>query len=137
MKYREEQGDLFTVDPKYVLAHCISQDVTATRNIMARIIEPYLRIGKAIRFSDVRVVYNLVTKEFVNQQCRWSYLLDYYENLKRCLYDLSSQMIKNNEQFLAIPKIGCGLDRADWKIVKTMIRDAFKNTDIEILVRYI
>jgi hypothetical protein len=35
---------------------------------------------------------------------------------------------------LAIPYIGCGLDRLNWDEVKDVIEDVFEDTDVEILV---
>ena len=36
-----------------------------------------------------------------------------------------------------MPKIGCGLDRLDWELVKQIIEKIFKETDIEIKIFYI
>ena len=33
-----------------------------------------------------------------------------------------------------MPKIGCGIDGLDWTAVKMIIKQVFKNTDIDILV---
>ncbi len=38
---------------------------------------------------------------------------------------------------LAIPKIGCGLDRLCWKIVKNIIIDKLCKKGIEVVVYYI
>lgn len=35
---------------------------------------------------------------------------------------------------LAMPRIGCGLDRLEWAKVKKIIKATFANTDVEILV---
>ena len=35
---------------------------------------------------------------------------------------------------LAIPKIGCGIDGLDWRIVSDMIQEVFEDTKIEVLV---
>lgn len=35
---------------------------------------------------------------------------------------------------LAMPKIGCGIDRLDWDKVQEIIKDVFRNTDVEILI---
>ena len=35
---------------------------------------------------------------------------------------------------IAMPLLGCGLDRLNWDIVKYHIKQVFKDTDIEILV---
>lgn len=38
---------------------------------------------------------------------------------------------------LAMPKIGCGLDRLNWDDVSYLIQDIFKDIDIEIRVYYL
>ena len=35
---------------------------------------------------------------------------------------------------LAMPKIGCGLDRLDWDEVYDIICEVFEDTDVEILI---
>ena len=50
------------------------------------------------------------------------------------LYDMKKLYEKNGVSKLAMPKIGCGLDKLDWKDVKQQIMYCFQDTDIEILV---
>jgi hypothetical protein len=40
-------------------------------------------------------------------------------------------------KYLAMPKIGCGLDKLDWNRVSDMIREIFSDLDIEIMVCYL
>lgn len=40
-------------------------------------------------------------------------------------------------KYLGLPKIGCGLDRLQWGKVREIIKEEFKNLDIEIEVRYL
>ncbi len=35
---------------------------------------------------------------------------------------------------IAMPMIGCGLDKLKWDDVSKIIKDVFKDTDVEILV---
>jgi len=35
---------------------------------------------------------------------------------------------------IAMPKIGCGFDKLKWEDVSEIIKDVFKDTDVEILV---
>ena len=42
-----------------------------------------------------------------------------------------------NIKKLAMPKIGCGLDRLQWSKVRENIKEAFKDIDIEIVVKYL
>ena len=52
---------------------------------------------------------------------------------------MKTHMEKNNITKLAMPRIGCGLDKLDWSIVKNLISDVFKNYngDISIKICYI
>ena len=46
-------------------------------------------------------------------------------------------MLQNGESKLALPKIGCSLDRGKWAEVSEIIKDVFKDTDFEIVVCYL
>lgn len=43
-------------------------------------------------------------------------------------------MKKQGIRQLAIPKIGCGLDKLDWRIVKSILERTFYGMDVQILV---
>ena len=45
--------------------------------------------------------------------------------------------IKYNIRYLAMPKIGCGLDKLQWSKVREIIKDEFKDVDIQIEIRYL
>lgn len=38
---------------------------------------------------------------------------------------------------LAMPKIGCGLDRLEWADVRDIIKEVFGGMDIEVIVRFL
>ena len=42
--------------------------------------------------------------------------------------------MKNNIKKIAMPVIGCGLDRLNWADVSEQIKSVFTDTDVEILV---
>lgn len=44
---------------------------------------------------------------------------------------------KLNIKYLDLPKIGCGLDRLSQAKVREIIKEEFKDLDIEIEVRYL
>ena len=60
------------------------------------------------------------------------------DNLAKSLERLKSSIKGgfNNINKLAMPKIGCGLDRLQWGEVSQMIKDVFQNMDIEIRIYY-
>ncbi|MHA1336687.1 MAG: hypothetical protein ACTSPW_13255 [Promethearchaeota archaeon] len=105
---------------------------------MAKEIAPHLKLGRAIRYEkEGNIIYNLVTKEKVWQKANSEYKNLYYKNLKNSLIDLKNQMLKNNEKFLAMPRIGSGLDGGNWEEIKTLIQNIFRDSNIKIEIRYL
>ena len=72
-------------------------------------------------------VFNLVTKEKYWQKPT-------YHSLFISLLNLKKQIISNDIKFIAIPQIGCGLDKLCWVGVQRMIFDIFDDVDISIVV---
>lgn len=138
MIFKEEVKDLFTVPQGYMLAHCISADFNLGGGIAKQFCEHYnmkerLMNGYGVDFSEVGVslqidnVYNLVTKRYVKDRPT-------YSDLRKALEDMKVEMGLEGQEKVAMPRIGCGLDRLDWKIVKAIIKDIFEDTDTEILI---
>jgi len=72
-------------------------------------------------------VFNLITKEKYWHKPTYSDLHSSLEKMKNiCL----EKQIKK----VAMPKIGCGLDKLNWHHVKKTLNDVFKDVDIEINV---
>lgn len=144
MIYKEEKKDLFKVSSKYFLVHCISADfalgagIAATfnrkfglRNILKKdhpdYIMDWIRESKSYDCLQEGNVFNLVTKtRYYNKPT--------YSSLTGSLVKLRYICIRQNIKYLAMPKIGCGLDRLMWDRVSRIIKDTFADTDIEILV---
>lgn len=142
MIYNEEVKDLFTVSKNYFLAHCISADFALGAGIAKefknRGVKKQLKYNYSYsKIGDALVTYstdwigelNLVTKD------------KYYE--KPTLKSLTKALISMRDIILtypieqhkiAMPQIACGLDRLKWENVSEIIKDVFKDTDIEILV---
>lgn len=135
--------DIFTVPPYYYLAHCISADFALGAGIALEFNRTYgMRnklyknypsgkdidtVGLALKIDNV---FNLITKD----KC---YQKPTYQALEMCLIDLKRQLSEMDACYLAMPKIGCGLDGLQWETVERMIRDIFEETDISILICYI
>ena len=145
MTYQEVKKDLFEVPACYQLVHCINGAYTLGAGI-AKEFEDRMRmshflmlfypirkgeeseyIGKALLVGRV---FNLVTKAH-------HYNKPTYESLRSALEDMRDQCKKLDIHYLAMPKIGCGLDRLDWNKVSKMIKEVFSDLDIEILVCYL
>jgi len=95
-----------------------------------------LIVGTAVAYQNENgVVYNLITKEkYWKRVGKGLDEDDYLENLSDCLNDLRTQMESHNEKVLLIPKLGAGLDNCSWLGVEQVIKDNFKDSNIDIYV---
>lgn len=142
MNINEVTQDLFTVPQGYYLAHCISGDYALGAGIAKKFDkvydmrfklhrdyaipegQKYANVGRALLVDNV---FNLVTKS----RC---FHKPTYDELYNTLVDMKEQCETFGIRKIAMPLIGCGLDRLDWNKVKDVIEDVFSDTDIEILV---
>jgi len=135
----EKRMNLFEVDKKYFLAHCISADhkmgagIAVDFNKKFRLESQFQLIeqsGVRIMVGDAWLIgrgFNLITKAKY-------YGKPTYQTLQMALDEMKELCELENIKYLAMPKIGCGLDRLSWGRVREMLQDTFKNTNIEILV---
>lgn len=142
MLMTEVQQDLFTVPQGYYLAHCISGDYALGAGIAKKFDEVYnmrfklhrdyaipegqksANVGRALLVDNV---FNLVTKE----RC---FHKPTYDELYNTLIDMREQCEDFGVKRLAMPLIGCGLDKFEWSRAKDIIEDVFGSTVIEILI---
>lgn len=145
MIYKEEKRDLFSVPDNYYLAHCISADFALGKGIAVEFNKRFDMRNKLkskypdyLRFFCEDFDYdgdciiesktlNLITKRRYYQKPTYNSLRDSLEWMKIVCKN-------NNIHKVAMPKIGCGLDRLEWDKVSEIIKDVFKYTNIEILV---
>ena len=144
MTIKEKQCDLFTVSEDYMLVHCISADFAMgagiakefTRRGVKRALlsnDTYTDVKEKVGLcfmtyaTNWKAECNLITKEKYWQKPT-------YDSLRQSLENLCSQIRDSSYMRLAMPRIGCGLDRLEWSKVKTIIENVFIHTDIEILV---
>ena len=148
MVFKIEHRYLFSVPKDYSLVHCISADFAlgagiakefTKRGVKKELLRRYgiyadssVWVGKALEThaTDWNWEYNLVTKEHY-----WG--KPNYVTLEMCLKNLRDVYVNHNEHLapkLAMPWLGCGLDKLErWK-VEVLIKDVFKNCDVEILI---
>lgn len=148
MKYNEQKGDLFKLNDKYALAHCISEDCNMGAGIAVEfqkrfelrndILEVLMTTDNSnypltvaiYRGANDRPIYNLITKKYY-------YNKPTYLSITKCIKEMASMCKRDNIKYLAMPKIGCGLDRLQWGKVREIIKECFKDLDIEIEIRYL
>lgn len=138
--YKEFVGDLFSAQADSYLAHCISADYALGAGIakefdrlydMRRKLNdrfphvagnPSFFVGRAL---PVENVFNCVTKEHY-------YDKPTYADFTAAIKNMAILCNYFHVRKLAIPRLGAGLDRLDWIVVKEIIFDSFKDLDIEI-----
>lgn len=138
MKYEEKKMNLFDVAEEYYLAHCISSDFgmgagiavqfNERFNMKNRLLKKYN--GQLVEYPKVILVdrvFNLVTKD----KC---YEKPTYESIEKAIGIMSNICKQDNIKYLAMPKIGCGIDGLSWDRVSEIIKDKFADLEINILV---
>lgn len=142
MTFKEINGDLFKSDNIYTLVHCISRDCAMGAGIAVTFNNKFPEMKKqlkntirendlqgyfAILYRGERNVINLITKEKYWHKPT-------YSSLKTSLLNAKQIILRNNIKHIAMPVIGCGLDRLQWSKVSAMIKEVFADTDVEIVV---
>lgn len=134
----EIRGDLFLAPDGYALAHCVAQDLKMEKGIASvfrkkfggienlRSQDP--KVGKALYLAGkTRPLFYLVTKETSSDKPT-------YHSMWDSLVHLRDQLLELEIRQVGIPKLGCGLDRLNWRIVRSMIEEVFRYTGIDFLV---
>lgn len=130
--------DLFTMPQGYYLAHCISADFALGAGIAKAFDSVYNMRFKLFRNYDnyefnggdsllIDNVFNLVTK----RKC-WH--KPTYESLREALEMMKEQLGFMDATKLAMPRVGCGLDKLSWPQVYDIICEVFEDMDIEIVI---
>lgn len=143
MTLTEIKGNLFyrklKPNTEYYV-HCISRDYACGAGIAKEFNKRYnltnrLQSLPREKCMIVDNVMNLVTKSKYWQKPTYDSLREALEevNYKIMIFNLH----RTPESFvrtLVMPKIGCGLDKLQWKNVKKMLKEVFADTDINVEV---
>ena len=144
MNYREETMDLFSVPDEYYLAHCISADFGMGKGIVVEF----------NRRFDMKNLLQRRYPDYVNNWHRWKQTFDcilegrvfnlitkerYYDkptyaSVAGALYCMKAIALQYGVKKIAMPAIGCGLDKLNWDKMRDIVQGVFENSDIEILV---
>ena len=147
MRYIEEKRDLFSVSSDHVLVHCISSDFAMGAGIATKFANMGVKNILLSNYSSKwenegycipiglkdQIVCNLVTKEKYWHKPTYKSLTESLQSLKTWIVQENNSTLVTNLK-IAMPLIGCGLDRLEWNKVSDIIKDVFNDTDIEILV---
>ncbi|KAJ3660383.1 hypothetical protein Zmor_004833 [Zophobas morio] len=137
-KVREVFSDLFDAPEDYSLAHCVAEDMNMGSGIAVQFRHKFKRVddllnqyqskgGLAILTDKDRYIYYLVTKTYSTGKPTYATLFSSLKCLKK-------HVVEKRVQKIAMPRIGCGLDRLDWPNVKFMVEFVFRDVDVEIVV---
>jgi O-acetyl-ADP-ribose deacetylase (regulator of RNase III) len=86
------------------------------------------RVGHvAVLEHEGRFIYYLVTKKYSQEK-------PLFEDLVSSLEKMRTHCAEHKVTHLAMPRIGCGLDRLEWRDVKPKIEELFSGLDINITV---
>lgn len=147
MGYKEIKGDIFTEDMSYKFVQCISADLAMGKGIAVGYNEHFNAKNLMLTaYSNTLIsewdltlppkrgmckytppVLNLVTK-------RRYWEKPTLETMKNALWELRALCTHYGIDKIAMPKIGCGLDRLKWEDVKKLIEQVFTDSEIEIHV---
>lgn len=130
--------DLFTMPQGYHLAHAISSDFALGAGIAKIFDSVYnMRFKLFNKYPDykyhggdallVNNVFNLVTKEKYWHKPT-------YESVRCALEMMRELMDFEGITKLAMPRLGCGLDRLQWSKVYEIICEVFEDVDVEIVI---
>jgi len=136
---REERGDLFEVGLEWSLCHCVSKDLEMGAGIATGFKKHFGGVeelkrqnvqvgGVGVLQKKGRYIYYLVTK---NKHGGKPSLTTLQASLQAMKAEVSRAGVKK----IAMPKIGCGLDKLSWGAVHEVIHGVFSDSDIEILVK--
>ncbi|BFF99160.1 uncharacterized protein DMAD_07126 [Drosophila madeirensis] len=133
----EAKGNLFSAPENFALVHSVSADFAMCAGInlqfrckfgqMDELKRQHRHTGNvAVLEQGGRFIYNLVTKERSHEKCTYTAL--YY-----ALLAMREHMRENNVTKLAIPRLGCGIDRLDWLRVRSLLELVFADDKVDII----
>lgn len=137
----EKQGSVFDssmTNSDLYYAHCVSADFAMGMGIAVEfdrrfnLKEQLKRIYNKNSESCILLnhVFNLITKEKYWHKPT-------YISLKKAVLEMKAICLDKNIKEIHMPRIGCGLDGLSWIIVKQIIQNIFRGTDIKIIVYYL
>lgn len=146
--------DITTISSDFLICHCISADAAMGAGVALALVRRFpsmksevkecletipfaQRVSQVVFFVDDisnTIVANMITKTHYWDKSSTMPQGAYLDNLRQCLILVKQVMLERNIKKLAMPKIGCGLDRCSWMEVESIILDVFDGTDIDITV---
>ena len=143
----ERKGDLFQLAPPHAaLAHCVSQDLHMGRGIATHFRDTYGRVGQ-LRQQDRHVGQTAVLYPASASPPAIFYLVTkprYFHKptmatLQAALEDMRATCLSHSPPITAVamPRIGCGLDKLNWGEVRDLLLHVFRDDDMSLHIYYI
>lgn len=146
MTLQEIKQDLFELESTHYLTHCISADFGMGKGIAVEFNKHYNMKNK-LQYSYPRYtldfmsecvanrgdcilmerVFNLITKPHYFEKPT-------YTSMHYALLAMRSIATRECITKIAMPLIGCGLDKLEWNRVRQLIIEVFDDTEIDIVV---
>lgn len=146
--------DITTISSDFLICHCISADAAMGAGVALALVRRFpsmksevkdcletipfaQRVSQVVFFVDDTsnaLIANMITKTHYWDKSSTMPQGAYLNNLRQCLILVKQVMLERDIKKLAMPKIGCGLDRCSWIEVESIILDVFGGTDIDITV---
>lgn len=145
MQYNEKLKDLFKMKTVDAVAHCIAQDAHMGAGVAVMFDKRYPSMkaelqSQKLQYPTVAVydkhqtrpdVINLITKPS-------SFRPPTYESFMDTMHIFRNVVIEKGYKTIAMPMIGAGLDRLNWKTqVLPAIHEMFDDLDVEITICFI
>lgn len=147
MPITDIEGDLFSNDKNNVaLAHCVSSDLVMGKGIALEFRKRFSHLHHSLKDQSIdagntsylctdigntlylctengRYIFYLITKlKYYNKPT--------YDTLRISLQSAKQLFVKFGIKDIAIPEIGCGLDRLDWNKVKEIIQEEWNDLNV-------
>jgi O-acetyl-ADP-ribose deacetylase (regulator of RNase III) len=155
VNYTQEHGNALHTDPtkKTIIAHVVNneglwgagivvaisrkwkQPEAMYRKLCKKIDKEVLKQG-TVQFVDVApnvTVCNMFAMDGVASEANPQPLI--YNSLFTCLKSLRMKAERDNVEVIQMPKIGSGLARGSWSVIRKLIKLAFNKSPIRIIIR--
>ena len=138
----EVHGDIFQSEylglPNCMLAHCISSDYALGAGI-AKKIEERFRIKHILKeFGSRSYPDCLATGKILNLVTKDRYWMKpNYESFTDAIIQARNHCLANGIDCLIMPKIGCGLDKLNWNMCRSIIENILVGSGINCIVYYL
>ncbi|KAG5867153.1 hypothetical protein JTB14_016230 [Gonioctena quinquepunctata] len=123
--FREDDDELTsTTEVKHGIAARFEQLFGSVNTLM----EQKKMVGEIaeLRLSEKNVYYMVTKFRYYEKPS--------YRSVWNALRNLKKKCEENKDQYLAMPKIACGLDGLSWEKVQAMIEFIFQNSNLEVIV---